>query len=294
MSSTKQDRALRHVKAKSQQADSRKTTQQKEIHAGHRERLRQRLIENAKYLSVHELVETLLTYVSPRQDTKVEAKQLLHHFGSLCAIFQSESDSFKTADAMNAYQENDSRKVLPLSTKNEDKKKSRREQFSISNKRLALFHLVGEIAQRMALEKIEQGGFIKTRVELIEYLKISISARTREYLKVFFFNQKNRIIFYNTPYRSHDIYTTSADPSYVDGNVRAITREAILRDAATVIIAHNHPGGDPKPSKADILMTKNLAQALNIFNIALHDHIIIAEGDNNYYSMRDERLIPYL
>ena len=70
---------------------------------------------------------------------------------------------------------------------------------------------------------------------------------------------------------------------------REICREALLRDSTGFILAHNHPTGDPAPSREDIVATNKILNAANLIGISLIDHIII--GDNTYISMKDDGLI---
>ena len=70
---------------------------------------------------------------------------------------------------------------------------------------------------------------------------------------------------------------------------KEIVKRAVLVDATAVIIVHNHPSGKPKPSKSDIVITKNITTALNIFNIVLHDHIIISK--HSYFSFNEHDII---
>lgn len=72
-------------------------------------------------------------------------------------------------------------------------------------------------------------------------------------------------------------------------DVRIIVREALFNNATAMILSHNHPSGNLKPSQQDITLTKSITDAARLFNIVVHDHIIVSDG--GYYSFRDEGLV---
>jgi DNA repair protein RadC len=97
-------------------------------------------------------------------------------------------------------------------------------------------------------------------------------------------NEAFAVIYLDTKYRyiEEDLWVGSVDRANVF--LREIVRRAILVDASSVMIAHNHPSGDPRPSPEDILLTERLDTALNLMRIVLFDHLIFGEGEP--YSLR--------
>lgn len=75
-------------------------------------------------------------------------------------------------------------------------------------------------------------------------------------------------------------------------NVRGIIKHSLLNDAVNIIIAHNHPSGDPRPSRYDIRQTGEVQAACRLMDITLKDHLVLGEDD--FYSFSDENMKPYL
>lgn len=116
---------------------------------------------------------------------------------------------------------------------------------------------------------------------VLDYLKANMAFRETEQFRVLFLDKKNRLIVDETMGEG----TVDHCPVYP----REIAKRALAYNACAVILAHNHPSGDPTPSSADIAMTKKVAEALEVFSIAVHDHIVV--GRNDHASMRALRLI---
>ncbi|HCW53689.1 MAG TPA: hypothetical protein DG753_08135 [Clostridium sp.] len=122
---------------------------------------------------------------------------------------------------------------------------------------------------------------ISSPIDLIEYLEDEMSCLNQEILKVILLNTKNCIVGVK------DVFIGSLNNSIV--HPREIFKAAINKNSASIIICHNHPSGDPAPSKEDINITLRIKECGNIIGIQLLDHIII--GNNKYISFKEERLI---
>ncbi|NME83798.1 DNA repair protein RadC [Clostridium sp. SM-530-WT-3G] len=122
---------------------------------------------------------------------------------------------------------------------------------------------------------------ISSPIDLIEYLEDEMSCLNQEILKVILLNTKNCIVGVK------DVFVGSLNNSIV--HPREIFKAAINKNSASIIICHNHPSGDPVPSKEDINITLRIKECGNIIGIQLLDHIII--GNNKYVSFKEERLI---
>lgn len=116
---------------------------------------------------------------------------------------------------------------------------------------------------------------------VIDYLRLTTETEYREHFTVLFLNTKNCVI---KPVRlfSGDINSAQVSP-------RVIAKEALVLDAMSVILSHNHPSGDCKPSNSDIQLTKRVAEVLSLIDVKVLDHIII--GKNTQYSFAESGLI---
>lgn len=122
---------------------------------------------------------------------------------------------------------------------------------------------------------------ISSPIDLVEYLDGEMSCLNQEILKVILLNTKNCVIGVK------NIFIGSLNNSIV--HPREIFKAAINKSSASIIICHNHPSGDPTPSKEDINITLRIKECGSIIGIQLLDHIII--GNNKYISFKEEGLI---
>ena len=116
------------------------------------------------------------------------------------------------------------------------------------------------------------------------FLMPELSGLPQEHFKCLYLNRKNRLVHDRT------LFVGTSSESLVDP--AAIMREAILHNAASIILSHNHPSGDPAPSRNDLEVTKRLAKAGKLLGIDVHDHIII--GKDNFVSLAEKGLMPQL
>jgi len=210
---------------------------------GHRKRLKERFVESLKTnvtnsIPDYEIVEMLLFYCVPRRDVKELAKDILKDFGSLSNLL--------TAD-INKLSEN---KNIPQSF-------------------TSLVKVINEASLRMLKEKAAEKSVLSSWQELLDYCKAAMAFEENEQFRIIFLDQKNKIIADEVQQRG----TVDETPIYP----REVVKRALFLNASSIIIAHNHPSGDPTPSKADIEITENLEKALDAIDIKLHDHLIIAK-----------------
>ena len=111
--------------------------------------------------------------------------------------------------------------------------------------------------------------------KLLDYLRATMAHAPVEVLRVMYLDRKNQLIADETPWRG----TVDHVPLYP----REIVRRALMLRASALILAHNHPSGDPSPSQADIAMTRDVAEAAKLFGIVLHDHVIVAESGHTSF-----------
>lgn len=125
-----------------------------------------------------------------------------------------------------------------------------------------------ELSRRALAEKLQKGNMLNSPLAVRHYLQILFQGKPYEAFVVLFLDVKNRMICSEQMFRG-TLTHTSVYP-------REVVKAALGNNAASVILAHNHPSGEPKPSAADHLLTKGLRQALQLIDVRVLDHIIIA------------------
>ena len=280
----------------------RKTAQ----NAGHRNRLRQRFLEaGPEALPDYELLELLLFFSIDVKDTKPLAKELLARFGSLGATFKAEPAQLaEFHDLRKDDPEIDGYLAWRLSDEYERDRDLPPEQLSEAGRRWRaleqdkdgaweivrlwrrretqiLLKVVQELLQRVLREQIRERPVIGSWTALLDYLQVTLTHEPIEQFRVLFLDRKNILVRDEVQQRG----TVDHTPLYP----REITRRALELQASSIIMVHNHPSGDPTPSRADIEMTKQVVQALGAVGITVHDHVII--GKNRHTSFKSQRLI---
>lgn len=230
---------------------ARKPATAKPAHEGHRERLRKRLLEGgAEALADHEVIEYLLMTAIPRRDTKPIAHALLARFGSLAGVFNADSKALAQHPGM-------------------------------GDTSAAALRIVGLAARRLAKTQMAEKPLLDTWSKLIDYLTIDMAHLTVERVRVLYLDLKNRLI------RDEHVADGSIDEASI--HPREVIRRALDLGAAGMILVHNHPSGNPEPSRADIQITNRIAEAGRLLSIAVHDHVII--GKEGHVSLRAKGLI---
>ncbi len=214
--------------------------------AGHRDRLRKRLIAGGPdALLEHELVELLLTYAIPRIDTKPIAKRLLKEFGGLGGLMSADAEAIMRNGRLG-------------------------ERAAVAIK------IVQATALRLLRAEVQDAPVLASWQALLDYLRADMAFLMTERVRMLHLNSKNMLI------RDEVMAEGSIDQAAV--HVREVIRRAIDLGSAAIIIVHNHPSGDPQPSRADINLTRDIVEAGKRLGIAVHDHIII--GAKGHSSMR--------
>jgi DNA repair protein RadC len=218
---------------------------------GHRARLRQRLFEGGPdALMDHELIEYLLALAIPRRDTKPLAKALLKEFGGVAGLL--------TADA------------------------ARLSNFpGMGETSAAAIKVAQAAALRLTQASVKEQPVLANWQALLDYLRADMAHHPIERVRVLHMNSRNMLI------RDELMGEGSIDEAAV--YVREVIRRAIDLGSSAIILVHNHPSGDPAPSRADIDITRQVAEAGKRLNITLHDHIIM--GSEGHSSLRAMGLI---
>lgn len=207
---------------------------------GHRDRLRGRLLARGPgALDDYELLETLLFAFIPRRDVKPIAKALLKRFGSLSATLAAEPKDLCAIAG-------------------------------IGETVAAYLKAMRELHERAAREEIAARPVISSWTALMTYVQQSLQHETREQFRVVFLDRKNQLIADEV--MGHG--TVDHAPVYP----REIARRALELAASAIILLHNHPSGDPTPSRADIDTTREIIDALTALEITVHDHLIAGRG----------------
>jgi DNA repair protein RadC len=220
-------------------------------YAGHRERLRERFrTRGPDSLADYELLELLLFRYMPRRDTKPVAKALIEKFGSFAAVIGAKPERLMEVPGVGPAVAFDL-KVLQAA------------------------------ALRMQLVTASERPVLSSWSTVIKYCRSAMAFEDREQFRILFLDKKNRLIADEVQQRG----TVDHTPVYP----REVIKRALDLAASGIILCHNHPSGDPTPSRADIDMTKFIVEAASKLGIVVHDHIIV--GREGHASFRTLGLI---
>ena len=222
------------------------------LHAkGHRDRLRARFRNaGADTLADYELLELLLFRSIPRRDTKPIAKALLKRFGSFSEVLSAPIDRLREVDGVG-------------------------EQVAID------LAVIFATAQRFTKGQVKSRHVLASWSSVIDYCRSAMAFAEREEFRVLFLDKRNALIADEVQQRG----TVDHTPVYV----REVLKRALELGSTAIILVHNHPSGDPTPSRADITMTRQLIDAAKPLNVVIHDHVIV--GRDGHASMRGMSLI---
>lgn len=217
-------------------------------HAGHRQRLRERyLAAGCAGMHNYEVLELLLSYAIPRKDVKQLAKELLARFGTLRGIMDADIREIESVPGMGVNS-------------------------------TILIKLIKEVSALYLAEKAKEQPQISNSRELLDYCKTAFGGLKNERFVVIYLNAQNRIIDVET------IQEGIVNQAVV--YPRKILEGALLKNASSLILVHNHPSGEVRPSAADVSLTKNIRETARVLNIEVNDHIIV--GGNRHFSFREE------
>ena len=218
---------------------------------GHRDRLRERFRQSGdRALADYELLELLLFSLIPRRDTKPIAKALLDRFGSLPEIFGAPVERLMEISGIG--------EIVATDLK-----------------------LIGALAHRMLKSEIKARPVLASWASVIEYCRAAMAFEAREQFRILFLDKKNALIADEVQQTG----TVDHTPVYP----REVVKRALELSATAIILVHNHPSGDPTPSRADIDMTRMIVDTAKPLGITVHDHIIIGKG--GHASLKGLKLI---
>jgi len=218
---------------------------------GHRERLRNRLLEAGQgALADYELIELVLFRAIPRIDVKPLAKALVERFGSFAEVIAAEPQLLAEVKGMSAGA-------------------------------IAEFKIVEAAAQRFAKGTVRKRLPMGSWSAVVDYCRTTMAFEKREIFRILFLDKKNGLIA--------DEVQGSGTVDHTPVYPREVVRRALELSATAVVLVHNHPSGDPSPSSQDIKMTLDIMAIAKPLGVTVHDHIIV--GRDGHASLKGMRLI---
>ena len=218
---------------------------------GHRARMRTRVLRHGcGTLADYELLEMLLYLAFKQGDTKPLAKSLINRFGSLARLLSAPTDTLLETQGLGPHA-------------------------------VVAIKLVQDAAHRLARAEVMDQPVLNNWDRLMDYLSTVLARESVEQFRILFLDPRNRLIADEAQSRG----TVNHTPVYP----REVVKRALELHATALILVHNHPSGDPTPSRADLEVTAEIAEAARVLGVVLHDHIII--GNGAWLSFRREGLL---
>ncbi len=216
---------------------------------GHRERLKTRFRDGgADAMPDYELLELLLFRSIPRRDVKALAKEMIRRFGSFAEVLGASEERLREIPGIGEAVTTD-------------------------------LKLVRAAGLRMAKGEVKKKTVLSSWSQVLDYCRSAMAFETREQFRILFLDKRNGLIADEVQQTG----TVDHTPVYP----REIVKRALELSASAIILAHNHPSGDPTPSTADIQMTRQIVDIAKPLGIAVHDHIIIGrEGHASFKGLQ--------
>jgi DNA repair protein RadC len=219
--------------------------------AGHRKRLRERLeLGGSDAIPDYELIEMILFRALPRSDTKPIAKRLLAEFKTFAEVINADAERLKEIEGVG------DRAVIELK-------------------------LIRTAAQRLLKGEIIARPILDSWHMVLDYCRAAQAFDNTEAFRILFLDKRNQLLADEVQGKG----TVDHTPVYV----REVVKRALELSSTSIILVHNHPSGDPAPSRADIDMTKMIVMAAKPLGVTVHDHIIV--GRKGHASFRGLGLI---
>jgi DNA repair protein RadC len=224
---------------------------EKPHYCGHRERLRERLLAGgADALPDYELLEMVLLGAHARRDMKPLAKTLLAKFGSFNDVIAAPPARLK-------------------------------ETQGVGDSVIATLKMVHAAASRFARGEVKRRPALSSWSAVLDYCRTAQAFAEVEEFRILFLDKRNQLIADEVQQRG----TVDHTPVYP----REVVKRALELSATAVVLVHNHPSGDPTPSRADVQMTQQIVDIAKPLGIAVHDHIIV--GKDGHASLKGMKLI---
>ncbi len=216
-------------------------------HSGHRDRLRERFLNAPDSLPDYELLELLLFMAIPRKDVKPIAKALIEKFNNINGVLNASLNDLQSIHG-------------------------------ISHNTAIAIRAIRAAGLRLLQQNVMDRPVLNSWQRLIEYVEAAMANETNEHFRVLFLNKKNEII--------KDEVQQTGTVDHTPAYPREVMKRALELGATALILAHNHPSGDPTPSPADVSLTKQIIKAAAPFDIVIHDHLVISRnGTQSFKSL---------
>ncbi len=193
----------------------------------------------------YELIEYLLGLATPRKDTKPLAKALLREFGGIGGLLAADAAALERIK-------------------------------DVGETSIAALKIVQATALRLLRNDLNERDVLSNWQAVLDYLRADMAHHPIERVRVLHLNSRNVLI--------RDELVSEGTVAEAAVHVREVIRRAIDLGSAAIILVHNHPSGDPQPSRADIDLTRKTIDAAKQFDIAVHDHVVI--GTEGHASLR--------
>ena len=218
---------------------------------GHRERLRTRFLDaGSDALSEYELLELVLFRAIPQRDVKPLAKALIEKFGSFAEVVSAPVPRLAEVEGL-------------------------------GDAAVAEIKIVQAAAGRLAKGKVQKRTALSSWSAVLDYCRTTMAFADKELFRIIFLDKRNQVIADEVQQTG----TVDHTPVYP----REVVKRALELSATAIILVHNHPSGDPTPSRADIQMTQSIVEIAKPLGISVHDHIIV--GRDGHASMKGLKLI---
>jgi DNA repair protein RadC len=218
---------------------------------GHRERLRARFREvGSEALADYEMLELVLFRAVPRRDVKPLAKELLAKFGSFAEVISAPPKRLAEVEGL-------------------------------GEAAITEFKVVQAAARRLAKGQVQKRPVLSSWSSVLEYCRAAQAFAEKEHFRLLFLDKRNQLIA--------DEVQQSGTVDHTPVYPREVVKRALELSATAIILVHNHPSGDPTPSRADIQMTQAIIEVAKPLGINVYDHIIV--GKEGHASLKGLRLI---
>jgi DNA repair protein RadC len=218
---------------------------------GHRQRLRTRFLEaGAQALADYEMLELVLFRAIPHRDVKPLAKELLAKFGSFSEVISAPIERL-------------------------------REVGKLGEGAITELKIVQAAASRLARGQVKQRPVLSSWSSVLDYCRTAMAFADKENFRILFLDKRNHLIA--------DEQQQSGTVDHTPVYPREVIKRALELSATAVILVHNHPSGDPTPSRADIQMTQAIIEVAHPLGIAVHDHLIV--GKHGHASLKGLKLM---
>lgn len=218
------------------------------LETGHRARMRAKILQGGgEAFHDYELLEYILGLAIPRRDTKPLAKMLIQRFNSFAAVISAPAKDLRRVDGA-------------------------------GDSVIAALKFVHAAALRLQRANIYGKPVLAGWQALLDYLHADMAHLARERFRVLFLDSRNVLI--------SDEAMSEGTVNQTSVHVREVMHRALDLGATAIILVHNHPSGDPKPSRDDIQLTNQIRDAARVLGITLHDHVVIGrEGHASFKAL---------